>query len=404
MNPVSNTLSNAASQSRNTTSSAEAGRGAEFANLFSSLAAEKPQPPAAPTPTRAPNKPAQANGKPSANQDQQAVNDPAAEAATQAPQASQASAPAPAKDGDKADAKDEAQATTNKAEAIDPAAQLLAMTQQAQELVQGKAAAGAGETREGISDLPGAARTHAARGLQKPDALSKAASGEEALDPAATHEAKEAGFAERIADVLAARTQKSPQGEDALTQVQSRQDTSATPAAPQALASASAALSTAQTQSAARAANDQLAPRVGAAGWDRALGQKVVWMVGQGEQSASLTLNPPDLGPLQVVLTVSHTQASADFSAAQPEVRQALQDALPRLREMLADAGISLGQANVHAGTGEHAQHAQQGSGAHGGSGSNSRGADNSTTQSGAVESRASVPVRQGLGLVNTFA
>lgn len=96
---------------------------------------------------------------------------------------------------------------------------------------------------------------------------------------------------------------------------------------------------------------EKLGPPVGSPGWDQALGQKVVWMVAGGMQSASLTLNPPDLGPLQVVLSVSNSQANASFTAAQPEVRQALEAAMPRLREMLADSGIQLGQSSVSAGT-----------------------------------------------------
>ena len=70
---------------------------------------------------------------------------------------------------------------------------------------------------------------------------------------------------------------------------------------------------------------------VGSTGWDQAVGQKVVWMVAGGQQSASLTLNPPDFGPMQVVLNVTNSHATVTFSAAQPEVRQALESALPRL-------------------------------------------------------------------------
>lgn len=106
---------------------------------------------------------------------------------------------------------------------------------------------------------------------------------------------------------------------------------------------------------------EKLTPQVGTSGWDQALGQKVVWMVAGAQQSASLTLNPPDLGPLQVVLNVTNSQATANFFSTQPEVRQALEAALPRLREMLGDAGIQLGQANVSAGA-PH-QHQQGGSG-----------------------------------------
>ena len=104
-------------------------------------------------------------------------------------------------------------------------------------------------------------------------------------------------------------------------------------------------------QAAAGLPGETLTPKVGTAAWDQALGQKVVWMTAGGLQSASLTLNPPDLGPLQVVLHVSNDQANATFISAQPEVRQALEAALPKLREMLSDAGIQLGQSTVSAGT-----------------------------------------------------
>ena len=90
--------------------------------------------------------------------------------------------------------------------------------------------------------------------------------------------------------------------------------------------------------------SERLNPQVGTAAWNQALGEKIVWMAAGNQQSATLTLNPPNLGPLQVVLNVSNEQATASFYAAQPEVRQALENALPRLRDMMQDAGIQLGQ------------------------------------------------------------
>ena len=98
---------------------------------------------------------------------------------------------------------------------------------------------------------------------------------------------------------------------------------------------------------------DKLTGRVGTPAWDQQLGQKVVWMAAGGDQSATLTLNPPDLGPVQVVLTVTNDQADAAFMSAQPEVRQALEAAMPRLREMMSEAGIAFGNATVSAGTPE---------------------------------------------------
>lgn len=101
----------------------------------------------------------------------------------------------------------------------------------------------------------------------------------------------------------------------------------------------------------ADASSSRLAPSVGTAAWGQALGEKLVWMASGTQQTASLTLNPPNLGPLQIVVHVTNDQATASFFSAQPEVRQALEAAFPRLRDMMNDAGIQLGQATVSADT-----------------------------------------------------
>ncbi|MBI5660338.1 MAG: flagellar hook-length control protein FliK [Nitrosomonadales bacterium] len=94
--------------------------------------------------------------------------------------------------------------------------------------------------------------------------------------------------------------------------------------------------------------------------WGEEFGQRIIWMVTQREHTAELHLNPPDLGPLDVVLSVSGDQATALFTSPHAAVRSAVEQALPKLREMLADNGIMLGNATVgdqppgerHAGTG----------------------------------------------------
>jgi len=99
------------------------------------------------------------------------------------------------------------------------------------------------------------------------------------------------------------------------------------------------------------ASSPRLAPAVGTTAWGQALGEKLVWMAAGTQQTASLTLNPPNLGPLQIVLNITNDQATASFFSAQPEVRHALEAAFPRLRDMMNDAGIQLGQATVSADT-----------------------------------------------------
>jgi flagellar hook-length control protein FliK len=153
-----------------------------------------------------------------------------------------------------------------------------------------------------------------------------------------------------------------------------------------------------KTQAATTHAAEALTPPVGTQAWDQAVGQKVVWMVAGAQQSASLTLNPPDLGPMQIVLNVSNSQANATFVTAQPEVRQALEAALPKLREMLGEAGIQLGQANISAGTPQHGNNPEQ----------REKSSSRHIAQNDTIDQTTSVPrstvIRQGLGMVDTFA
>lgn len=88
----------------------------------------------------------------------------------------------------------------------------------------------------------------------------------------------------------------------------------------------------------------------GSAGWNQEVSQKVIWMVGGTDQSATLTLNPPDLGPLQVVISVNNDKADTQFISDNPDVRQALEQGLETLRKMMRESGIELGKANVSAG------------------------------------------------------
>lgn len=97
---------------------------------------------------------------------------------------------------------------------------------------------------------------------------------------------------------------------------------------------------------AAMAANEIPTP-FGKPDWSQAVNQKVVWMVGKGEQSATLTLNPPDMGPLKVVIQVDNDQVDTTFISDNPEVRQALQDGMQMLRDKMQDTGMQLGNAQV---------------------------------------------------------
>lgn len=92
-----------------------------------------------------------------------------------------------------------------------------------------------------------------------------------------------------------------------------------------------------------------MTPALSHTGWNDAIAQRVLWMAQDSMQSASITLNPPNLGALQVSLQIENQQASVQFVTTNAQVQQALQDALPVLRDLLAQSGIALGQADVGA-------------------------------------------------------
>lgn len=86
---------------------------------------------------------------------------------------------------------------------------------------------------------------------------------------------------------------------------------------------------------------------VGSARWADELGSRLVMMSVRGQQEGSLTLMPEHLGPLEVQISVSKDTANVWFGAQHADTRAALTEALPRLRELLAGSGLSLGQSGV---------------------------------------------------------
>jgi flagellar hook-length control protein FliK len=92
---------------------------------------------------------------------------------------------------------------------------------------------------------------------------------------------------------------------------------------------------------------DRLRDPVGSAKWADALGARLMLMATRGEQQGSLRLSPEHLGPLEVQIRVQDDKATVWFGAQHADTRAALQDALPRLREMFVSSGMQLGDAGV---------------------------------------------------------
>jgi flagellar hook-length control protein FliK len=77
------------------------------------------------------------------------------------------------------------------------------------------------------------------------------------------------------------------------------------------------------------------------------LAEKVRWMVNTKNLVAEIRLDPAELGSVHVKVALSGESATINFVVQSQQARDALDTATPKLREMLAEKGIELGQSSV---------------------------------------------------------
>ena len=89
-----------------------------------------------------------------------------------------------------------------------------------------------------------------------------------------------------------------------------------------------------------------LPPQEARAAFTQTLDQ-VVWMTREGVHQARLQLEPAHLGRVDIWLDIDGGEAKLHLGAQQAQVREALEAVLPRLRDSLAQHGLSLTDASV---------------------------------------------------------
>jgi flagellar hook-length control protein FliK len=89
------------------------------------------------------------------------------------------------------------------------------------------------------------------------------------------------------------------------------------------------------------------------------LAEKVRWMVNAKQLVADIRLDPAELGSMQVKVAVNGDSASVSFVVQSHHARDAVENAAPKLRELLADKGIELGQSSVRQDDGEQGNNEQ---------------------------------------------
>lgn len=88
--------------------------------------------------------------------------------------------------------------------------------------------------------------------------------------------------------------------------------------------------------------------------WQNALAERVVMLTHQGIHQAELKLHPAELGSVSVRLENlqdgAQSQTQLQFAALNADTREALEAALPRLREMFNQQGMNLVRADIQQG------------------------------------------------------
>ncbi len=124
------------------------------------------------------------------------------------------------------------------------------------------------------------------------------------------------------------------------------------------------------------------------------LGERVVVMVAESVKRAEIRVSPAELGPLRIDVDQRDGLTSVTFSAQHAQTRELLEAALPRLREFLQGAGLTLGEASVE-------QQGERADGSEAGEPAESSPAEPAPGEAAATPVTAVTPARRGL--IDTF-
>lgn len=81
--------------------------------------------------------------------------------------------------------------------------------------------------------------------------------------------------------------------------------------------------------------------------WAKEFSNQVRWITENNLQSAELRLHPRNLGSIEVKINVHNDQTNVHFLTPNAAVRDTLEASMVRLRDMLGDSGLSLGNFDV---------------------------------------------------------
>jgi flagellar hook-length control protein FliK len=78
------------------------------------------------------------------------------------------------------------------------------------------------------------------------------------------------------------------------------------------------------------------------------LAERVQMMLSKNLRNVDIRLDPPELGRMQIRMSMNGDMASVQFTVNNPQAREMIEHAMPRLRDMLAQQGLQLADSSVH--------------------------------------------------------
>ena len=88
----------------------------------------------------------------------------------------------------------------------------------------------------------------------------------------------------------------------------------------------------------------------------KALHDKVNAMLNINNKEAEIRLDPPELGSMQIRIRSEAEQAQVNFVVQNQQAKEALEQSMPKLKEMLAEQGIQLGESNIQQDSGSSSE------------------------------------------------
>lgn len=128
--------------------------------------------------------------------------------------------------------------------------------------------------------------------------------------------------------------------------------------------------------------------------------QRLSWMAGEKISRADLALNPPELGSVDVQMEIEGDQVRIQMTTATGAAKEMLDQALPRLRELFAQEGLQLTQAEVS----QHREQDARGRNADGSQARNLQGQTDEAQDERAAEESAPQSRHSHIGLLDQYA